>query len=97
MLFSAIWARSHWVADEVKFVWARGVVWAWTPKGSVEVGLYRGDWSRQPANSYGLHREPSPIDRPINSFMYMEIDPPDRLVAWQWGGFAWYSIQHTRP
>jgi hypothetical protein len=95
VIICAIWARSHWAGDEVKFAWTRGVVWAWTPKGYLEVGLYRGDCSGQRADYYGLHRTASPVDRPINSFMFMEIDPPEKLVQWEWGGFAWYSIQHN--
>lgn len=92
----AIWMRSHWAADELKWDWTRGVAWAWTPRGYLEVWLFLGDCSGQRADSYGLHHASSPINRPINSFTYLEIDPPDKLVKWEWGGFAWYSIQHPK-
>lgn len=96
VLTCAIWVRSHWAADEVKYGWSRGVGWAWTPKDYLEVGVFLGDCSGQQADFYGLHHEPSPINRPINSFGFMEIDPPDRLITAQWGGFAWYSIRGNR-
>lgn len=88
-----LWARSHWVADEFKWGWTRGVGWAWTPAGSLELGLFRGDCSDEPADFYGFKHGPAPVNRPINTFVFMEIDPPDKLVVWQWGGFAWYSLR----
>lgn len=89
----AIWARSHWVADEVKWGWTGGAAWAWTPKGYLEIGLYLGDCSGEPADFYGLKHVPAPIYRPIDSFLELDIDPPDKLVERQWGGFAWYLVQ----
>lgn len=96
ILICATWARSHWVQDEIKWGWTGGMVWVWTPKGHLEVGLYRGDCSREPADFFGFKREPSPVSDPIDSFIYLEIDPPDKLVERKWGGFAWYSVQRRR-
>lgn len=92
----AIWARSHWTGDELRWGWKHGVVWVWTPKDYLQIGLFLGDCSDEPAAFYGLKHSPSPIIRPFNTFGLMEIDPPDKLVTWEWGGFAWYSIQHPK-
>lgn len=96
VLACAAWVRSHWVQDEIRWGWTGGMVWAWTPKGHLELGVYRGDCSSERADFFGLKREPAPIYDPIHSFIYLEIDPPDKLVERKWGGFAWYLVQKSR-
>lgn len=68
-----------------------------TPRDYLEFGTFLGNCPGQRADFYGLKHGPPPIDRPINSFMFMEIDPPDKRVEWEWGGFAWYSVRHRTP
>lgn len=97
VIVCAIWVRSYWAQDEIKWGWTGGLVWAWTPKGHLEVGVYRGDCSNEPASFFGLKRERSAVYDPLDTFIYLEIDPPDKLVERKWGGFAWYSVQSHTP
>ncbi|HEY2586208.1 MAG TPA: hypothetical protein VGI81_10640, partial [Tepidisphaeraceae bacterium] len=66
ILACAVWVRSYWVQDEFKWGWTGGIVWVWTPKGHLELGGYRGDCSREPADYFGLKHEPAPIYDPMD-------------------------------
>ena len=91
-----LWVRSYRVMDEVLWGPAHGYASLWTAKGHLAFSLIMTRRPKNPKDISGLEYRRDQATPPFNFLLLMDIDPADRQIDWQLGGFTFYSRRDIR-
>jgi hypothetical protein len=95
ILLCALWVRSYWSTDRLRWQSMGGSRMVQTASGHLMATVLLADWSTQPLGGFVSYYEQAEPGRPFNYLLFLCHNVGTRFLNWEAGGFAWHS-QH-RP